>query len=135
MPTGNRNGRPPADPSYRGRYRPPPSRDGQPLARPLNGARLKFQAPVLLKRYELTRTKREFTKMKKAPIQQFNTQDQQLNEARKEGKVVTIRFLDGNELAGLVSAFDQFCISFLVPNPMMDLLIYKHSIVYIKFPQ
>jgi len=85
--------------------------------------------------YKGTRTKREFTKMAKAPIQQFNTQDQQLNEARKEGKVVTIRFLDGNELAGIVSAFDQFWISFLVPNPMMDLMIYKHSIAYIKFPQ
>jgi RNA chaperone Hfq len=71
--------------------------------------------------------------MKKATSQQFNIQDQKLNESRKEGKIVSIRLLDGVELTGLVSSYDQFTIAFLVPNPLMDLLIYKHAIAYIKF--
>lgn len=71
--------------------------------------------------------------MKKITSQQFNIQDQKLNESRKEGKIITVRLLDGAELTGLVSSYDLFTIAFLVPNPMMDLLIYKHSIAYIKF--
>ena len=71
--------------------------------------------------------------MKKATSQQFNIQDQKLNESHKEGKIVTIVLLNGVELTGLVSSYDLFSIAFLVPNPMMDLLIYKHSIAYIKF--
>ena len=71
--------------------------------------------------------------MKKTTSQQFNIQDQKLNESRKEGKIICIRLLDGVELTGIVSSYDLFTIAFLVPNPLMDLLIYKHSIAYIKF--
>jgi len=71
--------------------------------------------------------------MKKATSQQFNIQDQRLNESRKEGKTITIVLLDGREFKGIVQAFDLFCISFISTFPLADLLIYKHSVAYIKF--
>lgn len=71
--------------------------------------------------------------MKKAKTQQFVLQDHKLNEARKEGQVVTVTLMDGSTYVGLVTAFDLFTVSFITPNPVMALLFYKHSIATIKF--
>lgn len=60
--------------------------------------------------------------------QQFILQDHKLNEARKEGQVVTITMMDGSTYTGLVIAFDQFAVAFITPNPMMELMLYKHAI-------
>jgi RNA chaperone Hfq len=71
--------------------------------------------------------------MMQAVTQQFNLQDHKLNEARKEGQVVTITLMDGSTYTGLVTAFDQFTVAFITPNPIMELMLYKHAISSIKF--
>lgn len=65
--------------------------------------------------------------------QQFILQDHKLNEARKEGQVVTITMMDGSTYTGLVTAFDTVTVTFITPNPVMELMLYKHSISSIKF--
>jgi RNA chaperone Hfq len=58
----------------------------------------------------------------------FNTYAAFLNEARKEGKVVTIIFLDGTTCCGVVSAFDDVGILLLDPSRESPTLIFRHSI-------
>ena len=71
--------------------------------------------------------------MKKAVSPQFVLQEHKLNEARKEGHVVTVTLLDGSTYTGLVAAFDMFVVEFITPNPMMSFVFYKHAIASIKY--
>jgi len=58
----------------------------------------------------------------------FNIYAAFLNEARKEGKVVTIIFLDGTTCCGVVSSFDDVGILLLDPSQESPTLIFRHSI-------
>ncbi|NJD91452.1 MAG: RNA chaperone Hfq [Geobacter sp.] len=71
--------------------------------------------------------------MKKAATHQFVLQEHKLNEARKEGHVVTVTLMDGSTYTGLVTAFDMFVVEFITPNPVMCLVFYKHAIASIKY--
>ena len=58
--------------------------------------------------------------------QQSNLQDIFLNNARKEKLLLTIHLLNGFQLKGIVSGFDNFTVILDCDNKQM--LIYKHSI-------
>jgi RNA chaperone Hfq len=58
----------------------------------------------------------------------FNIYAAVLNEARKEGKVVTVVYLDGTTCCGVVSSFDDVGILLLDPSQESPTLIFKHAI-------
>ncbi len=58
----------------------------------------------------------------------FNVYAAFLNEARKEGKVVTVVLLNGTTCCGVVSSFDDVCILLLDPSQESPTLIFRHSI-------
>lgn len=62
----------------------------------------------------------------------FNFDEGFLNEARKNGKVVTINQKDGSIYTGLISAFDSNTLLFLDPRQVSPVLLFKHSIVNIS---
>ncbi|WP_025322861.1 RNA chaperone Hfq [Deferrisoma camini] len=60
----------------------------------------------------------------------LNIQDQFLNNLRREKAQVTVRLTSGEEVEGVVKAFDNFCV--VVKTPGNYLLLYKHAIAYIR---
>jgi len=56
-----------------------------------------------------------------------NYQDRYLNELRSDGVRVKVRFLDGTEMFGQISAFDSFSIM-VIEEDGDDWLLYKHGI-------
>lgn len=62
----------------------------------------------------------------------FNVYAAFLNEARKEGKVVTVIFLDGTTCSGVVSSFDDVAVILLDPSQESPAMIFRHSIRLIR---
>lgn len=62
----------------------------------------------------------------------FNVYAAFLNEARKEGKVVTIIFLDGTTCCGVVTSFDDVAIMLVDPSQEGPSMIFRHSIRQIQ---
>jgi len=62
----------------------------------------------------------------------FNVYAAFLNEARKEGKVVTVIFLDGTSCCGVVSSFDDVAVILLDPSQESPAMIFRHSIRQIR---
>jgi RNA chaperone Hfq len=58
----------------------------------------------------------------------FNIYAAFLNEARKEGQVVTVIFLDGTTCSGVVSSFDDVGVLLLDPSLERPTMIFRHSI-------
>ena len=56
----------------------------------------------------------------------LNVQDVFLNKVRKEKVAVTIFLVNGVKLQGVISAFDNFCVTLRRDNH--DQLVYKHAI-------
>ncbi|NVN98310.1 MAG: RNA chaperone Hfq [Geobacteraceae bacterium] len=56
-----------------------------------------------------------------------------LNEARKNRTGIRIKLADGKELSGLISAYDNETIYFLLsPDHMEAMLLYKHAIAALE---
>lgn len=62
----------------------------------------------------------------------FNIYAAFLNEARKEGTVVTVIFLDGTTCCGVVSSFDDVAVLLLDPSLERPTMIFRHSIRQIQ---
>ena len=60
----------------------------------------------------------------------FNIQDQYLNQSRKEHQKMVLTLLNGTVLEGFIKSFDNFSILLSVSGS--DILIYKHSVLFIK---
>jgi len=63
---------------------------------------------------------------------QSNIQDAFLNHVRRERMPVTIRMMDGTEVAGRIKLFDRFAV--IVEQNGADQLIFKHAIAAIMTP-
>jgi host factor-I protein len=61
-----------------------------------------------------------------------NIQDSFLNQVRKDRMILTVHLVDGTELKGKVSAFDNFTIILQDGSSSKQHLIYKHSIANIS---
>ncbi|MDI3547598.1 MAG: host factor-I protein [Halanaerobiales bacterium] len=57
---------------------------------------------------------------------QLNLQDNVLNQVRKQKTPVTIYLVNGFQLNGIVTGFDNFTI--IVRDNGKDLMVYKHAI-------
>lgn len=56
-----------------------------------------------------------------------------LNEARKNRTVIRIKLADGKEFSGVISAFDNDAIYFLLsPDHTEAVLLYKHAIAVLE---
>jgi len=56
----------------------------------------------------------------------LNIQDVFLNKVRKDNVAVTIFLVNGVKLQGVISAFDNFCVT--LRRDREDQLVYKHAI-------
>ena len=59
-----------------------------------------------------------------------NLQDVFLNGARRERLRVSIRLMDGTEVAGRIKSFDRFAV--LVEHDGVDQMLFKHAIASIR---
>ena len=64
---------------------------------------------------------------------QPNIQDVFLNYVRREKLTVTIRMMDGSEIAGRIKNFDRFAL--VLDQSGSDHMIFKHAIAAIKTPK
>ena len=62
-----------------------------------------------------------------------NIQDVFLNYVRREKLNVTIRMMDGSELAGRIKNFDRFAV--VIEQNGVDHMLFKHAIAAIKTPK
>lgn len=60
----------------------------------------------------------------------INIQDQFLNNIRREKVEVTIKLNTGEEMDGLLKAFDNFCI--VLKSGDNYYLLYKHAVAYVR---
>ncbi len=60
----------------------------------------------------------------------INIQDQFLNNLRRERVEVNVRLVSGDEVDGILKAFDNFCV--VVKSGGNYLLLYKHAIAHIR---
>jgi host factor-I protein len=58
--------------------------------------------------------------------QQINLQDNILNQVRKQKTPVTIYLVNGFQLNGIVTGFDNFTI--IIKDEAKELMVYKHAI-------
>lgn len=58
----------------------------------------------------------------------INIQDQFLNNVRRERSEVTVKLVNGDELHGMLKAFDNFCV--VIRSGENYHLLYKHAIAY-----
>ena len=58
----------------------------------------------------------------------MNIQDSFLNQARREKVALNIHLLDGSDLHGKISAFDNFTVILINDEREEQYLIYKHAI-------
>lgn len=65
--------------------------------------------------------------MAKAKI---NIQDQFLNNVRREKVEVTVCMLSGEEIGGMLKAFDNFCV--VIKSGGNYHLLYKHAIAFVR---
>jgi host factor-I protein len=64
---------------------------------------------------------------------QPNIQDVFLNYVRREKLTITIRMMDGTEIAGRIKNFDRFAV--VLDQSGADQMIFKHAIAAIKTPK
>ncbi|MDX9754754.1 MAG: RNA chaperone Hfq [bacterium] len=62
----------------------------------------------------------------------MNIQDSFLNQARRERITLDLHLIDGSELNGKISAFDNFTIILLNEDRDEQHLIYKHAIATVR---
>lgn len=62
----------------------------------------------------------------------MNIQDSFLNQARRERIALDVHLIDGSELNGKISAFDNFTIILLNEDRDEQHLIYKHAVATIR---
>lgn len=60
----------------------------------------------------------------------INIQDQFLNNVRRERSEVTVKLTSGEELNGMLKAFDNFCV--VLRSGENYHLLYKHAIAYVR---
>ena len=60
----------------------------------------------------------------------INIQDQFLNNVRREKAQVVVRLASGEEMEGLLKAFDNFCI--VLKSGENYHLLYKHAVEYVR---
>jgi len=65
------------------------------------------------------------------PKSTLNIQDSFLNQARRDRTPVTIRVMDGSDLEGKISAFDNFTVIVTNEDEHQQYLVYKHAIATI----
>jgi host factor-I protein len=65
------------------------------------------------------------------PKTTLNIQDSFLNQARRDRTSVKARLLDGSELEGKITAFDNFTVIITNEEINQQYLIYKHAIAMI----
>ena len=58
----------------------------------------------------------------------LNIQDSFLNQARKDKVGISVHLIDGSQLAGKITAFDNFTMIIMNEDKDEQYLIYKHSI-------
>lgn len=58
----------------------------------------------------------------------MNVQDSFLNQARREKITLTVHLVDGSDLHGKVSAFDNFTVILINDEREEQYLIYKHAV-------
>jgi len=58
----------------------------------------------------------------------LNIQDSFLNQARKDKVGITVHLLDGSDLFGKITAFDNFTMIIMNEERDEQFLVYKHSI-------
>jgi host factor-I protein len=58
----------------------------------------------------------------------MNIQDSFLNQARRERITLHVHLVDGSELSGKISAFDNFTIILLNEEKEQQYLVYKHAV-------
>ena len=58
----------------------------------------------------------------------LNIQDSFLNQARRDRTQVTVHLIDGCDLAGKITAFDNFTVIVTDDDQQKQYLIYKHAI-------
>lgn len=58
----------------------------------------------------------------------MNVQDSFLNQARREKISLTVHLVDGSDLHGKVSAFDNFTVILINDEREEQYLIYKHAV-------
>ena len=61
----------------------------------------------------------------------LNIQDSFLNQARRDRAAVKIHFVDGSDLDGKITAFDNFTIIINNDETQQQHLIYKHAVAII----
>jgi len=61
----------------------------------------------------------------------LNIQDSFLNQARRDRTAVTVHLLDGSDLEGKITAFDNFTMIISDDDQSQQYLIYKHAIATI----
>jgi host factor-I protein len=62
----------------------------------------------------------------------MNIQDSFLNQARRERISLNIHLIDGSELIGKISAFDNFTIILINDDQEEQFLIYKHAVATVN---
>lgn len=62
----------------------------------------------------------------------MNIQDSFLNQARRERITLDVHLIDGSELNGKISAFDNFTIILLNDDSDEQFLVYKHAVATVK---
>ncbi len=60
----------------------------------------------------------------------INIQDQFLNNIRREKVRVTIQMVSGEEMEGMLKAFDNFCI--VLKSGENYHLLYKHAVAFVR---
>lgn len=60
----------------------------------------------------------------------INIQDQFLNNIRREKVQITVRLLNGEEMDGMLKAFDNFCIVIKCGDNYH--LLYKHAVAHVR---
>ncbi len=58
----------------------------------------------------------------------MNVQDSFLNQARREKIALTVHLVDGSDLHGKVSAFDNFTVILVNDEREEQYLVYKHAV-------
>jgi host factor-I protein len=65
------------------------------------------------------------------PKTTLNIQDSFLNQARRDRTSVTVHLLDGAEIEGKITAFDNFTVIVTNDDSQQQYLLYKHAIASI----
>ena len=62
----------------------------------------------------------------------LNVQDAFLNQSRKNRTVLTVHMVDGSEIVGRITAFDNFTFALYDAKEQQQYLVYKHAIGFIE---